>query len=242
MTVGRSVEGVDGRISIKIPNIGKENKCQKKKHFMTHSNYINIKGTLENSAQERLPVGSHPHPIFIRPFGVEMLLIQALSPTVLATVKALQEDNQPKDLKPQRTSESEGERKEEEGQPKMKEKSGVMEDETVFLVPWFFSLMGQAGLSRCYRHCPSRRGEFSHKTGGHEFDPWSRKIPQTTGQLSPSAATTEACVHLEPVLHNKRSRCSKKPALRLESRPTRCNLRKPECSNKDSAQPVNKIT
>ena len=28
---------------------------------------------------------------------------------------------------------------------------------------------------------------------GHGFDPWSRKIPHATGQLSPCATTPKAC-------------------------------------------------
>ena len=38
---------------------------------------------------------------------------------------------------------------------------------------------------------------------GHEFEPWSGKIPHATEQLGPWAPTTEPA-HLEPVLRNKR--------------------------------------
>ena len=45
---------------------------------------------------------------------------------------------------------------------------------------------------------------------GHQFDPWPRKIPLATEQLSWRATTTEpAC--LEPVLHNKRTHDKEKP-------------------------------
>ena len=68
--------------------------------------------------------------------------------------------------------------------------------------------------------------------GGHGFDPRSGKIPPTAEQLSPCATTSEPavwrqrltarvhtsqllkpaqCEHLEPVLHDKRNRCSEKP-------------------------------
>ena len=46
---------------------------------------------------------------------------------------------------------------------------------------------------------------------GHtEFDPWFRKIPHATGQLSPCTATIEPLC-LEPVLCNKRSHRHEKP-------------------------------
>ena len=45
---------------------------------------------------------------------------------------------------------------------------------------------------------------------GHEFDPWSRKIPHATRQLSPwASAAGPMC--LESELCNKRSHCNKKP-------------------------------
>ena len=58
---------------------------------------------------------------------------------------------------------------------------------------------------------------------GHEFSTWSRKIPHTSGQLSPCASTTEAPA-LEPVLYDKRSHCNEKPVH----------------WEKDPAQPINK--
>ena len=45
---------------------------------------------------------------------------------------------------------------------------------------------------------------------GHEFEPWSGKIPHATEQLSLCAATTEPA-RLEPVLCNKRGRDSERP-------------------------------
>ncbi|KAJ8787868.1 hypothetical protein J1605_005672 [Eschrichtius robustus] len=50
---------------------------------------------------------------------------------------------------------------------------------------------------------------------GHGFDPWSRKIPHATEQLSLCARTTEPA-HLEPALCNKRSHRNEKPAHRNE--------------------------
>ena len=53
---------------------------------------------------------------------------------------------------------------------------------------------------------------------GHGFEPWSGKIPHAAEQLGPWATTTEpAC--LEPVLRNKRSRDSERPAHRDEEWP-----------------------
>ena len=43
------------------------------------------------------------------------------------------------------------------------------------------------------------------------FSPWAGKIPHSPGQVSLRAAVTEAHT-LGPMLHNKRSHCSKKPA------------------------------
>ena len=53
---------------------------------------------------------------------------------------------------------------------------------------------------------------------GHRFDPWSRKIPYASGQLSPWATTTEAWVPKNP-RSATRSHCSEKPAPQLESSP-----------------------
>ena len=53
---------------------------------------------------------------------------------------------------------------------------------------------------------------------GHRFDPWSRRIPHATEQLSLCATTTEPACHnywsphaLGLVLHNERSYCDEKP-------------------------------
>ena len=45
---------------------------------------------------------------------------------------------------------------------------------------------------------------------GHRFDPWSRKIPHSTGQLTLSATNTEPSF-LEPLIHKKRSNHNEKP-------------------------------
>ena len=56
-----------------------------------------------------------------------------------------------------------------------------------------------------------RRQESICQCSEHRFDPWSRKIPHVTEQLSPWATTTEPA-HLEPVLFNKRNHHHEKPA------------------------------
>ena len=80
-------------------------------------------------------------------------------------------------------------------------------------LPWWLS--GNKSICQCRRH---------------RFNPWSRKTPHAMKQLrlcttttepvlkSPGATNTEptCCKYwspssLEPVLHNKRSRCSEKP-------------------------------
>ena len=48
-------------------------------------------------------------------------------------------------------------------------------------------------------------------SAGDGFSPWSKKISHATEQLSSQATTTEAPA-LEPVLHDKRSHHSEKPA------------------------------
>ena len=53
---------------------------------------------------------------------------------------------------------------------------------------------------------------------GHEFKPWSGKIPHAAEQLGPWAKTTEPA-HLEPVLRNKRGHDSERPAHRDEEWP-----------------------
>ena len=46
---------------------------------------------------------------------------------------------------------------------------------------------------------------------GHEFEPWSGRIPHAVEQLGPWATTTEPA-RLEPVLRNKRGRDDERPA------------------------------
>ena len=73
---------------------------------------------------------------------------------------------------------------------------------------------------------------------GHGFEPWSRKIPHSSQQLSHNcwACALEPGSHnywahvpqllkptrLEPVLRNKRSHCSEKPALQWKVAPAPC--------------------
>ena len=53
---------------------------------------------------------------------------------------------------------------------------------------------------------------------GHEFQPWSRKIPHATVELSPRTKTTKSQLlkpaYLEPMLHNNTSHTSEKPTHR----------------------------
>ena len=53
---------------------------------------------------------------------------------------------------------------------------------------------------------------------GHEFQPWSRKIPHATVELSPRTTTTKSQLlkpaYLEPMLHNNTSHTSEKPTHR----------------------------
>ena len=75
---------------------------------------------------------------------------------------------------------------------------------------------------------------------GHGFDPWSRKTPHATGQLSPWA-TAAGPMCLEPELCSKRSHFSKKPTHhRQTAAPTLRNQRKPTYSKGDPPQPINK--
>ena len=50
---------------------------------------------------------------------------------------------------------------------------------------------------------------------GHQFDPWSKKIPHALGQLRLSTTTTEACTPSACARH-KRSCYNEKPAHRRE--------------------------
>ena len=70
-----------------------------------------------------------------------------------------------------------------------------------------------------------RRGwESACQCRGHEFEPWSGKIPHAAERLGPWATTTEP-VHLEPVLRNKRGRDSERPAHRDEEWPPLAAIR-----------------
>ena len=53
---------------------------------------------------------------------------------------------------------------------------------------------------------------------GHRFEPWSGKIPRAAEQLGPCATAAEPA-RLEPVLRNKRSRDTERPAHRDEEWP-----------------------
>ena len=65
----------------------------------------------------------------------------------------------------------------------------------------------------------------------HRFDPWSKKIPHATEQLSPRTTTTESeC--LESVLSDRKSPCKEKPTHHNQEEPllaaTRASGRDPE--------------
>ena len=72
---------------------------------------------------------------------------------------------------------------------------------------------------------------------GHGCDPWPRKIPHAH-----ACTTTTEPAALEPVLADKRSHCSEKPAHHNSGvAPAHCIERKPECSREDPGQPkINK--
>ena len=78
--------------------------------------------------------------------------------------------------------------------PKQNCIKSIWERNTIFGLPWWSS---------------------SHKSAwqcsGHALDPWSRKIPHSAKQLS-SCTTTTAPMHLEPMLCNRRSHGSERPA------------------------------
>ena len=76
--------------------------------------------------------------------------------------------------------------------------------------------------------------ESACQCSGHEFNLWSRKIPHAKEQLSPRTKLRKP-VHLEPVLHNRRSRCNEKPKHHPK--------RKPWVSNEDPEETkINKLT
>ena len=74
---------------------------------------------------------------------------------------------------------------------------------------------------------------------GYGFDPWPRKIPHATEQLTLCATITKPAPP-EPMLRNKRSLRNEKPAHSNQEQPLRCNQRKHEHRNKDQLQPKKK--
>ena len=86
------------------------------------------------------------------------------------------------------------------------------------------------------RSLPRRSGgKNSPCNAGDRFNPWSRKIPHVTQQLSPSASATEA---LPPVLTTREATTTREAwALQWRGAPARCTQRKPRRSNKDPEQP-----
>ena len=74
------------------------------------------------------------------------------------------------------------------------------------------------------RRLPWRsRGKNSPCNAGDRFNPWSRKIPHATEQLSPSASATEA---LPPVLHNKRNTSERSLCTAMKGAPSSPQLGK----------------
>ena len=77
---------------------------------------------------------------------------------------------------------------------------------------------------------------------GHRFDPWSRKIPHATEQLSPCTKTKPVC--LEPVLCNNRSHCNEKPVHCNEECPPLATTRESTCTatkTQDHRKRINKF-
>ena len=79
---------------------------------------------------------------------------------------------------------------------------------------------------------------------GHGFEPWSRKIPHATEQLSACATTTEAHVPRAGALQQAQQEKPPQWEVRAPQQrvaPTRRNQRKPARSNEDPTQPkINK--
>ena len=82
---------------------------------------------------------------------------------------------------------------------------------------------------------------------GHGFNPWSGKIPHAVGQLSSCATITEPPgpqllkpERLKPVLHNKKSHLTEKPAYHNKESPLLAATRENLHEARDSPQPINK--
>ena len=73
------------------------------------------------------------------------------------------------------------------------------------------------GIRRAYVPWWARGWESACEGRGHEFHPWSRKVPRAAEQLRLCATTTEP-MYLEPVLCNRRSR-QEKPCITTQSSP-----------------------
>ena len=85
----------------------------------------------------------------------------------------------------------------------------------------------QSGLCRWFNG-----KESALRCKGHQFHPWSRKIPHAEEQLSPCATTAE------PAFCNKRSPCNEKPTRHTRQQPSAHHKQgKPSSRNKGPAQP-----
>ena len=68
------------------------------------------------------------------------------------------------------------------------------------------------------------------------FDPWARKIPHATGQLSLCATTTEARVLLSPYSATREVIAMRSRVLHLERSSCSPHLEKSPCSSEDPVQ------
>ena len=74
---------------------------------------------------------------------------------------------------------------------------------------------------------------LSAKCKGHGFDPWSKKIPHTVGQLSQWATTAEALMPRACAPRQQKPPLRETQAPQWRAAATHHNWRKPTCSNQD---------
>ena len=75
---------------------------------------------------------------------------------------------------------------------------------------------------------------------GHGSDPWSRRIPHATGQLSPQAATAEAHTPWDLRSTTKEAAAMRSPRTTARGAPTRCSQRKPTATKTQQSKQTNK--
>ena len=125
----------------------------------------------------------------------------------------------------------------------------ALQNQSKLEVGWFTGQEGDALC--CYKNMaglPLLREESGWESNrqcrGHGFDPWSRKIPPATEQLShvpqllsPHATTTEAFETRACAQQQEKLLQWKGCALQWRVTPTHHNRRKPMQSNEDQVQP-----